>query len=410
MTTMPVEHTERPSTAWPSPAEAPAAAPQFRLERSAYTSETWLERERRLLLDRSWALVGDADSVTVAGQYVSVHVGLTPLLVVRGVDGVLRAFVNMCRHRGMALLDGCGTTGGQVTCAYHGWRYDDDGALRVIPQRGAQFTDIDPRDWGLLPASVAVWEGMVFVHADPDAPPLSAALGDLPAHIGSFRAGKLAQVAAVDFEGAFNWKLFVENHVDVYHLWYLHERSLSAYDHPRFAYEQVGRNWASFEPLRPGVLAAGTDDHLVGTEQIAHLDDRDRYGIGAHMLFPNVLIATTAEFFASYAVVPLAPNRSRVELRIRAEPGADGELLARGARGFIDEDVRACEQIQLALASDRFAVGPLAAGHEAPIDAFHRHLLEIVGPDDPADVAAEVDVHVSGPTPHPPDRPIRGTL
>jgi hypothetical protein len=85
--------------------------------------------------------------------------------------------------------------------------------------------------------------------------------------------------------------------------------------------------------------------------------------------------AVSAEFFIGYAVVPEAPDRSRVELRIRAEPAADATRLLAAARSFIDEDIAACERIQAALASPWFAVGPLARDHEAPITAFHRHLL-----------------------------------
>jgi hypothetical protein len=89
--------------------------------------------------------------------------------------------------------------------------------------------------------------------------------------------------------------------------------------------------------------------------------------------------AVSAEFVISYAVVPEAPDRSRIELRVRAEPGADASGLLAAARSFIDEDIEACERIQAALASPWFAVGPLARDHEAPIAAFQRNLLDALG-------------------------------
>lgn len=103
--------------------------------------------------------------------------------------------------------------------------------------------------------------------------------------------------------------------------------------------------------------------------------EHDRTGLGAHLLFPNITLAVSAEFFVSYAVVPEAPDRSRVELRVRAEPGADAAVLVAAVRSFIDEDIVACERIQAALASPWFAVGPLAREHEAPIADFHANLL-----------------------------------
>jgi Rieske 2Fe-2S family protein len=299
------------------------------------------------------------------------------LLLIRDRAGELRAFHNMCRHRGIALATGCGQFAKDVECPYHAWRFGLDGALKIVPQRAEQFPDLDLADWGLLPASVAEWEGMVFANPDPAAPALETVLGELPAHIGSYRPGLLAEVARVDIEGDFNWKLFVENHIDIYHLWYLHAETLADFDHPRFQHWQLGRNWASYEPLRRPDLAASALNQ--GTLPITHIDERDRLGIGAHMVFPNLLMASSAEFFITYAVFPLGVDRSRVELRVRAEPGASPDALVAAARSFIDEDVIACEQVQRVMGSEAFAVGPLATGHEAPITVFHGHLLDAIG-------------------------------
>ncbi len=353
------------------------ARPEFLLPPAAYRTEAWLERERTAFFDRGWRLVADATALTEPGAYVAADVGRSPLLLVRGADGVLRGFHNMCRHRGMALASGCGQFATNIGCPYHQWRFGLDGALRIVPQRSDQFPDLVLDDWGLLPASVGEWEGMVFANPDPAATPLRDVLGDLPTHIGSYRPGLLTQVAAVDIEGAFNWKLFVENHIDVYHLWYLHEETLGDFDHPKFEHWQLGRNWASYEPLRRADLAASRLTQ--GTEPIGHIDDRDRLGIGAHMVFPNLLMATAAEFFVTYAVFPVTPERSRIELRIRAEAGADPDALVAAARSFIDEDVNACEQVQRVMGSSAFAVGPLAVEHEAPITVFQRHLLTELG-------------------------------
>jgi Rieske 2Fe-2S family protein len=297
--------------------------PTLGLPARAYADQAWLDREVEQLFERSWTLVAPAEAVAAPGDQVAVQVGRIPLLVTR----------------------------------------QDDGSLRALHEL----------DHDVPAGSVEVWEGMVFVHPDPDAPPLADTLGDLPGGIGSYRPGALVEVARDRVTGDFNWKLFVENHIDVYHLWYLHEGSLGAFDHTRFEHRRLGRNWVSYEPFKavlpPG---AGLDQ---GTVPIAHIDERDRGGIGAHMVFPNLLMASTAEFFATYAVYPLAPGRSWVDLRIRAEPAADGPALLAAARSFISEDVFACEGVQAAVGSSRFAVGALAQQHERSITEFHQHLL-----------------------------------
>jgi Rieske 2Fe-2S family protein len=346
---------------------------RFLLSPDAYTSAAWFDREQRELFTRRWALVAHVEQLRDPGDWLAVNVGLAPVLLVRHPDGELRAFHNLCRHRGMVLLEGRGHTD-EIGCFYHGWRYDLGGELRVVPQRRAQFPDLDPSTCGLLPAAVEAWEGLVFVHPDPAAPPLAETLGGLPERIGSHRPGQLTLVATADVPATCNWKLLVENHIDVYHLWYLHRESLGDFDHHRFEHELIGPNWVSYEPLRAADLEAARLTR--GTVTITHLEERDRLGVGAHLVFPNLLMAANAEFFMTYAVVPDAADRSHVEVRIRAEPGADGAALVEAARSFIDEDVRACEQIQTGLRSPWFAVGPLAQTHEAPITAFHRHLLD----------------------------------
>jgi phenylpropionate dioxygenase-like ring-hydroxylating dioxygenase large terminal subunit len=367
------------TTAGASGAPTPPAA--FLLPPTAYTDTDWLAREQAGLFHRSWSLVADAAELAQPGDRVAVVVGQAPIVVVRTDDG-LRAFHNVCRHRGMTVIQPPGTFAGPMgeaiekascetlRCPYHGWEWGLDGTLVRVPQRKTQFPDLDADALGLHPASVAEWEGMVFVSAEPDVD-LAADLAGLDEHLGSFRPGLLPQVAQVRLEAACNWKLFVENHIDVYHLWYLHDRTLADFDHTRFEHHELGRSWASYEPMREAVPATEQD-------VVRHLDERDRRGIQAHMLFPHTLMAASSTFFATYTIRPLGPDRSWIDLRIRAEPDADADALVATTRAFIDEDIAACEQVQAALHSPRFSVGPLARTHERPITTFHQHLLDVL--------------------------------
>jgi len=348
--------------------------PRALLPVKAYYDEAWFSGEQALLFGDRWMLVASDEELAGPGDYVTAVAGTAPLVVIRGNHGELRAFHNICRHRGAVLLSGSGTLSGSVNCFYHQWRYLLDGSLAVVPQRKEQFPDLDPAAWGLLPATAATWQGMVFAHPDPGAPPLDDALQGIPEHLGSHRPGLLRQVATAHIEARCNWKLFVENHIDVYHLWYLHADTLGDYDHHRFEHRFVGPNWVSYEALKPNRQLE--DAALIkGTTPIRHLDLADQVGLRAQLVFPNLMIATSSEFWATYVARPTAPDRTVIDLRIRAEPDADAGALLEALRSFIVEDVGACEAVQSAVRSPAFAVGPLAQDHERPIATFHEHVL-----------------------------------
>jgi choline monooxygenase len=251
-----------------------------------------------------------------------------------------------------------------MTCPYHQWTYTSAGELARVPQGDRQFSSLEACDLGLAGAAVAEWGGMVFANPWSGCAPLNEAMAGLDVRLGEFVAGPLRQVAVVQYEAACNWKLLVENHIDVYHLWYLHAKSLAAYDHRAFAWESLGDNWWSLEPLK-----APAED---GPEWIP----REMRGtIGAYLVFPNLMLVTTDAYFATYDAVPLAPDRTRLTLRVRAPADADADELVRSIRSFMAEDVAACERMQQGAASPWFGVGALASTHEEPIRRFHAALL-----------------------------------
>ena len=328
-----------------------------------YTDPAVLAAEQARLFARSWTLVASNEEVAEPGTYVTAFAGGIPLAVVRGHDGVLRAFHNVCRHRGITLLEGAGTVGRFMTCPYHQWSYASTGELVRVPQADDQFPALELCDLGLVEAKVAVWGGMVFVNPWTDSPPLADAMNGLDRRLERFLAGPLRQVAMVQYEAACNWKLLVENHIDVYHLWYLHAKTLAAYDHGAFSWESLGDNWWSLEPLKTpsGRAADRVPSDTDGT-------------IGAYLLFPNLMLVTTDAYFASYDAVPVTPDRTRLTLRVRARADADADALVASIRSFMAEDVAACERMQQGTASPWFGVAALAATHEEPIRRFHAAL------------------------------------
>ena len=161
-----------------------------------------------------------------------------------------------------------------------------------------------------LPAVRRPWRNgrdCVFVHLDPDPDPtLASGSGEFPDKIGGFRPDRLVEVARHRFDLAANWKFFVENHVDVYHLWYLHGGSLGDYDHHAARWEMCGPHWVFYEPPARGVDV--TANRSGGACARRAMWPEDRWGSGAHLVFPNLTLATGAGFFMTYQCIPDRPR------------------------------------------------------------------------------------------------------
>ncbi len=333
-----------------------------------YTDDVVLAAERARLFSRSWVLVADAAELAAPGSYVTASAGGIPLAVVRGSDGTLRAFHNVCRHRGITLLEGSGNRRAVHDVPLSPVELRHHGRTGARAPGGPVQRDVDRGALGLVPAQVAEWGGMVFANPSSDAPGLPETMAGLDRRLDGFLAGPLRQVAVVRYEAACNWKLLVENHIDVYHLWYLHARSLAAYDHRRFSWESLGDNWWSLEPMREPAGPAG----------LPSVPADMRHHIGAFLLFPNLMLVTTDEYFATYDAEPVAPGRTVLTLRVRSVAEADADSLVASIRSFMAEDVAACERMQRGAASPWFGVGALASTHEEPIRRFHASLLRAV--------------------------------
>jgi len=181
-----------------------------------YSDEAMLRRERARIFARSWQYAGRTEQVAEPGAFLATEAGGIPILVVRDKQGELRAFVNVCRHRGAVLTDGCGRRE-TIQCHYHAWTYDLDGSLRAAP-RSEREPGFEKEEWSLLPASAGVWGPFLFVNPDPEAPPLGEHLGELPEILArDIDIDGLVFHSRVEFGANANWKVVVENFLECYH-------------------------------------------------------------------------------------------------------------------------------------------------------------------------------------------------
>ena len=159
----------------------------------AYTSREWFDREQERIFSRTWACAGFVEDISEPGQYLSVQAGLNNIFIVMGQDLGLRAFHNICRHRGTQLLRSAGKGGKVVACPYHDWVYDLEGHLISVPDRELQFPNVDMSGVSLKKASVDQWRGMVWVHPDENAGPVMDWLGEIEPRLGPHKVEELVE-------------------------------------------------------------------------------------------------------------------------------------------------------------------------------------------------------------------------
>ena len=345
----------------------------YLLPPAAYTEQSWFDRESEQLFENTWVFCGVEHDLAAPGDFLTIDVGRSPIVVVRDGDDGLRAFHNICRHRGLLLVDDAGNCGKGLVCPYHRWNYGLDGSLRSVPQRD-QYPELDYSQLGLHAVRCETWKSLVFVNLDPEAETLDSWMGDLGSQLEGFHPESLVEISTLEHPVASNWKLYVENHVDWLHLWYIHAGSLSQYHHSSGERREFGRHWTSFEPLTEEPDPAVDPGGLLPIPGLSALEASN----GAHFIFPSLTLFTNAGYWMLGQVVPEAPDRFTLRLRIFAVPGSDPAGIDEVIETVMHEDYAVAEAIQKALRSPAFEVGPLASSYEREIMRFHRHYLHYV--------------------------------
>lgn len=375
-----------------------------RLPVTAYTSQEWFDQEQRLIFSRSWRFAGLVEDVPEPGHYISVQAGLNNIFIVMGRDHRLRAFHNICRHRGTQLIRAVGKTQKALTCPYHDWTYDLEGNLVSVPDEATEYPNgIDKTCLGLKPASVDVWRGMLFVHPDPNAPSIVEWFGDVDPYLGPHKPEELIEYeeARQSYEIKANWKIVVENYIDVYHLSHLHSNTLHMYDHAKAEFGWEGPHYHFWEPPS----AAYTED-LETNLPTPRVIPQPYTGTWVPMLFPGIGIGASEDSWNLFIITPLAPNLTRIENRTKLANASEWEFTRQAWKSagfwknfggpkyndqdaageddpmasgdFTAEDIYACEQQQKALTSPYLEIGPAAVG-ESPITNHQLAVLDFMG-------------------------------
>jgi choline monooxygenase len=241
-----------------------------------YADDAVADAEREHIFRRSWQYVGHTGELDGPGSMFPTHVGGLPLVVVLDGDGELRAFLNVCRHRGTVLVHERQRRG-TIQCPYHAWTYGLDGGLRGAP-RSKDEPDFDMDCLGLVPAQVGTWGPFVFANPDMEAPGLDVALGDLPAVVAEngLDVDSLRFHDRGTYEVRANWKIAIENYLECYHCQLNHPAFVKVIDEQNQRMEAVGLRLSQFPPVHPDAYTDAAPYDVTGSVPTAQY----------HILFP----------------------------------------------------------------------------------------------------------------------------
>jgi choline monooxygenase len=326
------------------------------------------ELERASVFSATWQVAGRVDQVRDNGQFFTAELAGEPLVIVRGDDGQLRAFYNVCRHHAAAVAtepQGCAK---QFRCPYHGWTYGIDGALKGMVEFDG-VCNFDRAKNGLVPIRVDTWENLVFVTLDARAAPLRDFLGIVPDLVAPLDLQKkLRFFDRRTYELSCNWKVYVDNYLDGgYHVPHAHKGLSSVIEYTKYTIENFERACLQSSPL--------TSDSSSEAGVAATRQGRAFY----LWLYPNFMINAYEGVMDTNLVLPLAVDRCAVVFdyyfadTTPTSEGRNKESIAVSEK-VQDEDMAICDAVQRGLGSRAYVAGRLSVRREAGEHLFHRLL------------------------------------
>jgi len=282
----------------------------------AYHDEAVYEWEREEIFFRDWIAVGRAEEIAGPGSFVLRDVLGEQLLLVRGKDDVIRAFYNVCRHRGTAVEEReCGTAV-RFQCPYHAWIYDLDGRL-VRAKHTEDLEDFSFETFGLRPVQAATWQGFVFLNlSDGEVEPLEAQLGDLVDHFARFDFSTLRSAKRIDYDVASNWKFIAENYSECYHCPGVHPQlnKLTPYDlggdyDPDGAWQG---GWMELVGGAETMALDGGHGSRHGRPSMCGITAEDEVRIYYYVLWPLTFLSIHPDYLLVHRLEPIDASHTRV--------------------------------------------------------------------------------------------------
>jgi len=341
----------------PDPALAGAFERGDTLPARWYVDPDVFQAEKERIFHRSWQYVGHAGQVQHGGDFFTTRLGDTPVVIARDTDGALRAFANVCRHRGSEVVLECSGNRKTLQCHYHGWTYNLDGSLRSAPRESEQRS-FAKQDLGLISLAIETWGPLIFVNPSAGASPIRQLIGELPAIFqnAGIDLTQMRMTRQDTYEFKSNWKIVVENFNECYHCPIAHPRFSELIDTNRYRVD-IDQEYYSIY-YGPLIRSPGQ-------------------GVTYATLWPNVMFALSANppSMQVIHVMPLDAEHTRETVDyFFAEDLSDEQM--REYVEFSDlvtrEDIVLCESVQRGLRSGAIEHGQLMLSRERGIQHFQK--------------------------------------
>lgn len=357
-------------------ASAPAGAET--LDASWYVDSGVFEREREMIFVRSWVCVAHAGDLEEPGSFVTASIAGESFIVTRDPKGRVRAFYNVCRHRGTRMCER-GVFKGSIQCPYHAWTYGLDGAL--LAARNMEDTPaFDKREYPLKEAFASEFEGFVFVALEPAAP-LDAGFASLVKRFSAWNPRSLRRGARIEYDVRCNWKLIFQNYSECYHCPVIHPQL------ERLSPSDSGRNDLSEGPFLGGYSELREGHATLANGQAARpalpgVAGEELRRVYYYTIFPSLLLSLHPDYVMAHFIEPVAPDRTRIACEWYFDRGVDAPGSdSRDAVDFWDltnrQDWHVSELTQLGVSSRAYSPGPYSA-QEGLLHAFDRHYLQLM--------------------------------
>ena len=351
-----------------------------------YIDPSILEIEKAKIFRKTWQMVGTLDhpcgevsgakrTIADPESFFTADVAGEPIIVVRDKQGTLRAFSNVCRHRAgpIALGSGCKNV---LRCQYHGWTYTLDGRLIGTPDvEGVEF--FDRSTMGMVPLRLETWEKFIFVNFDHAAEPLSSFLDDIPQQARGFEFDGLQLAERRDYVIDCNWKVYVDNYLEGYHIPIAHPGLMREIDYAQYRTDTFRHHSQQFAPIRAmKANDAGERAYAPGTGSREAL---------YFWVFPNLMLNIYPDNVSTNLIAPLSHEKTltifewffhdldsdKVQERVKKAVAFSDEVQ--------QEDITLCENVQRGLHSSTYDRGRYSVKRENGVHHFHMLLSEFLG-------------------------------